>query len=369
MRVDALQLEGFRNYTHLQAEFHPGINVIYGENAQGKTNLLEAVGYFSGARSPRARSEKELILFGSPTATLQARVWSRERDFLLEARLSRTGKRQLKKNGVKLRAATELSGIVTTVLFSPEDLFLIREGAAVRRRFLDISISQLRPRYAQALSEYHRLYEHKLRILKDWKEKPDLLPLLEDFNLRMAQMGALLIHYRAHYVRKLQEIAPEIHHRFSGGREQLTLEYQTVKEIPDPKARPEQLLPFLLAQQARLRQAELEAQSCLAGPHKDDILVNINGISTKTYGSQGQTRTAALSFKLAEREIAFHDTGEYPILLLDDVLSELDPKRQEFVLNCIKGGQVFITCCEEERLQTLEEGKLFHIREGSIIET
>ncbi|MCD8144418.1 MAG: DNA replication/repair protein RecF [Oscillospiraceae bacterium] len=367
MRVDALQLEGFRNYEGLYAEFHPGINVIFGENAQGKTNLLEAVGYFSGAKSPRARSDRELISFDRETGSIKAKVWSQEREFLLESRLNRTGRRQMTKNGVKLKNAAELSGILNTVLFSPEDLYLIREGAAVRRRFLDTSISQLRPRYARALSEYHRLYEHKLRILKDWKEKPDLLETLEDFNLRLAQTGAILIHYRAHYIRKLREYAPDIHWRFSGGRERMELSYQTVKEIPDPEASPAELLPCLLAQQARLRAAELEAHACLAGAHKDDFLVTLNGISTKTYGSQGQTRTAALSLKLAEREISFHDSGEYPVLLLDDVLSELDPRRQEFVLNCIQGGQVFITCCEDERLQSLKEGKVFHIQAGKMI--
>ncbi len=367
MRVNAVQLENFRNYRQLYTEFHPGINVIFGENAQGKTNLLEAVGYFSGGRGARARTDRELILFEAQRGSLQANITSREREFQLEAQLNRNGKKQLKRNGVRLKTAAELAGTLTTVWFSPEDLFLIREGAAVRRRFLDNSISQLRPRYAQAITEYHRLYEHKLRILKDWREKPTLLELLDDFNLRLAQTGAIVIHYRAHYVRKLLEYAPEIHRNFSGGREVLGLTYQTVKEVTDPQASPNTLLPALLEQQARLRNAEIEAQSCLAGPHKDDILVTINDISTKTYGSQGQTRTAALSLKLAEREIAFRDSGEYPVLLLDDVLSELDPRRQEFVLNRIKGGQVFITCCEDERLAALEEGKVLHIANGSIL--
>ncbi len=367
MRVDALQLEGFRNYSELYAQFHPGINVIYGENAQGKTNLLEAVGYLAAAKSPRTRSDQELISFDREYGSVAALVWSQERQVRLEALFRRGGRRQLKKNGVKLKSGAELSGILTTVLFSPEDLYLIREGAAIRRKFLDTSISQLRPRYAKALSEYNRLYEHKTRILRDWKEKPDLLAPLEDFSLRMAQTGAILIHYRANYVRKLREYAPAIHLDFSGGREELSLSYQTVKEVTDPEAQPAGIFPQLMAQQERLRTAELEARSCLAGPHKDDLVVSLNGISAKTYGSQGQTRTAALSLKLAEREIAFHDTGEYPVLLLDDVLSELDPRRQEFVLNRIRGGQVFITCCEDERLEAMEEGKVFHIHHGAIV--
>lgn len=367
MRVDALELAGFRNYDSFFGEFHPGMNVIYGENAQGKTNLLEAVGYLAAAKSPRTRTDRELISINRTEARVRAKIFSQQRDFLLEAQLRRGGRRTLTKNGVKLKSAVELSGILNTVLFAPEDLYLIREGAAARRKFLDTSICQLRPRYAKALSEYNRLYEHKLRILKDWREKPDLLAPLEDFNLRLSQVGAILIHYRAHYVRKLREYAPAIHLDFSGGREELGLQYQTVKEIPDPQAQPSVLLGYLMDQQRRLRNAELESRSCLAGPHKDEVEVTIGGISAKTYGSQGQTRTAALSLKLAEREIAYHDTGEYPVLLLDDVLSELDPRRQEFVLNRIQGGQVFITCCEDERLEKLEEGKVFHIHAGQII--
>ena len=257
--------------------------------------------------------------------------------------------------------------MLNTVLFCPEDLYLIREGAAARRRFLDSAICQLRPRYAQALAEYGRLYEHKTRILRDWSEHPSLLSALDDFDLRMAQMGALLIHYRAHFVKRLQEAAPPIHRDFSGGGEELSLTYTTVSNIPDPLASPKELLPLLLDHQARHKQAELDSRQCLSGPHKDDLLVDINGLSAKTYGSQGQTRTAALSLKLAQREIFQAETEEWPVLLLDDVLSELDSRRQAFILNRIRGGQVFITCCEEEKLEGLEGGKAFHVQGGSLI--
>ena len=368
MQIDSLQLEHFRNYESLSVHFHPNVNVIYGANAQGKTNLLEAIAYFSHAKSIRSRSDRDMISFSQSGSSLCAHIHSRNRDFTLETVLNRNGRKKLIKNGVRLKSGTEIIGILNTVLFSPEDLYLIREGAATRRRFLDASISQLRPRYAQALAEYNRLYDHKLRILKDWREKPSLLNTLDDFNLRLAQAGAILIHYRAHYIQKLQEFAQPIHREFSGGREQLDLSYQTVKEITDAEAVPSQLLPQLLAQQSRLRQAELDSESCLAGAHKDDLLITINGYSAKAFGSQGQIRTAALSLKLAEREIFCHDTGEYPVLLLDDVLSELDPARQEFVLNRIQGGQVFITCCEEERLRFLKNGSVFHVQNGFISE-
>lgn len=367
MILNALELDFFRNYVHFQSSFHPRVNLIYGENAQGKTNLLEAMGYLSSARSHRARYDREMIMLDVDSAFLKGEVDSRGRSFTLEARLHRGRSRQLYSNGVRLRTAGELSGILTTVLFCPEDLYLIREGAAARRKFLDGAICQLRPRYAQALAEYHRLYDHKTRILRDWPENPSLLETLDDFSLRMAQMGAILVHYRAHFIKRLSQEAPAIHRDFSGGRERLTLRYETVSTITDPLAPARDILEEILDHQERHRQAELEARQCLTGPHKDDLAVELDGRCAKTYGSQGQTRTAALSLKLAQREIFFQETEEYPVLLLDDVLSELDGKRQSFVLNHIKGGQIFITCCEEEKLEGLEQGASFHIQGGKLI--
>ena len=367
MIVKGLELDFFRNYAHLEAQFDPRVNLIYGENAQGKTNLIEAIAYLSSARSHRARYDREMIMLGVDSSFIKGEIFSRDREFTLEAKLFRGKGRQLHSNGVRLKTAGELSGILTTVLFCPEDLYLIREGASARRKFLDSAICQLRPRYAQALAEYNRLYEHKTRILRDWPENPSLLQTLDDFNLRMAQTGALVIHYRAHFVKRMQEEAPAIHADFSGGRETLTLAYETVSNVEDPLMGAREILPRLLEHQQSHRQAELESRQCLSGPHKDDLMVNLDGMSAKTYGSQGQTRTAALSLKLAQREIFFQETGEYPVLLLDDVLSELDAKRQSFVLNRIQGGQIFITCCEEEKLEGLEGGKAFHIKSGRLI--
>lgn len=367
MIVKGLELDFFRNYVHLDARFDPRINLIYGENAQGKTNLIEAIAYLSSARSHRARYDRDMIMLGVNDSFVKGEVFSRDRDFTLEAKLSRGKGRQLYSNGVRLKTAGELAGILTTVLFCPEDLYLIREGGAARRKFLDSAICQLRPRYAQALAEYNRLYEHKTRILRDWPENPSLLQTLDDFNLRMAQTGALVIHYRAHFVKRLQEEAPAIQADFSGGREKLGLKYETVSTVDDPLAGAREILPQLLEHQQSHRQAELEARQCLSGPHKDDMEVTFSGISAKTYGSQGQTRTAALSLKLAQREIFFQETGEYPVLLLDDVLSELDVRRQSFVLNRIRGGQVFITCCEEEKLYGMEGGRAFHVQEGRLV--
>ena len=367
MTVKGITLDFFRNYVHLDARFHPGVNVIYGDNAQGKTNLLEAIAYLSTASSHRARYDRELIQFGVDHAFLKGEVAGRDRDFTLEISLHRGARRQILSNGVRLKTAGELPGILNTVLFCPEDLYLIRAGSGERRQFLDDCICQLRPRYAAALAEYKKLKEHKLRILRDCGEHPDLLDTLDDFSLRMAQCGAILIHYRAHFIRRLRETAPAIHAACSGGSEKMELRYETVSTVTDPERSPKELLPQLLEHQERHRQAEIDARLCLSGPHKDDLAVDIDGNPAKAYASQGQTRTAALALKLAAREIFYGDTGQWPVLLLDDVLSELDGRRQEFVLNRITSGQVFITCCEEEKLIQLRSGAAFHIIDGRLV--
>lgn len=366
MKLRRIALDGFRNYTDFTADFSPGVNVIWGENAQGKTNLLEAIGFLSGARSHRARGDKELLSFHRDRGTITAEVTSRGRDFLLEVQLFRGARRRLFVNHVKCKTAAELGGIVQTVLFCPEDLALIKAGAAERRSFLDHAICQLRPRYAEALAQYHKLLDHKTRILRDWEKHPSLLDVLEDFNEAMARAGALVIHYRAHFVRKLAEKAAQIQTEFSGGRETLALHYATVSTVRDPLGPTVELYEDLRRHQDSHAKAELDARSCLSGPHKDDLVARINGQPARQYASQGQTRTAALSLKLAERELFRDDTGQWPILLLDDVLSELDARRQDFVLRRITGGQVILTGCEAPD-GTFPQGRTLHIVQGKLV--
>lgn len=366
MKLRRIVLDGFRNYTDFTADFSPGVNVIWGENAQGKTNLLEAIGFLSGARSHRARGDKELISFHRDQGTITAEVTSRGRDFLLEVQLFRGARRRLFVNHVKCKTAAELGGIVQTVLFCPEDLALIKAGAAERRSFLDHAICQLRPRYAEALAQYSKLLDHKTRILRDWEKHPSLLDVLEDFNEAMARAGALVIHYRAHFVRKLAEKAAQIQTEFSGGRETLALHYATVSTVRDPLGPTVELYEDLRRHQDSHAKAERDARSCLSGPHKDDLMARINGQPARQYASQGQTRTAALSLKLAERELFRDDTGQWPILLLDDVLSELDARRQDFVLRRITGGQVILTGCEAPD-GSFPEGRTLHIMQGKLV--
>lgn len=366
MRLDHIRLENFRNYAAQEISFDPVCNVICGENAQGKTNLLESMVCLSTGKSNRTRSDRELIRFDQEGFLLEAAIRSRGRSFISKIDVGMGRKKKITVNGVPVKAAADLSAVLQTVFFCPEDLQLIKEGPAARRRFIDSSLCQLRPRYAAALAEYQRLHEHKTRILRDCTDRPDLIGTLPDFNLRMAETGAVLIHYRARFVKMLSICAAQAHSECSGGQEQLAIEYKTVKTITDPMADQRQLTVQLLEHQREHHYAEVSSRQCLSGPHKDDIEVLLNGLSARSYASQGQTRTAALALKLAAREIHKEIIGEYPILLLDDVLSELDPKRQEYVLNRIGSGQVFITCCEEDRLHALLKGSVYRVRGGVI---
>ena len=245
---------------------------------------------------------------------------------------------------------------------------MIREGAKERRRFLDMAISQLRPNYGKLLTDYNRLADSKRRILTDWHEKPPLLDALDDYSEQMARISAQLVRYRAAFCRRLAETATPIHAEFSGSGEALGLEYKTVSTVTDPFAPASEIYEQIMAHQRAHREAEIASEALLTGVHKDDLEVSIGGRSARLFASQGQTRTAALSLKMAEREISTQDTGECPILLLDDVLSELDARRQEYVLNRIGGGQTLITCCEDGGIRERTGGRVFTVSAGSVKE-
>ena len=365
MRINRIALNGFRNYDFETADFSPGTNVIYGENAQGKTNLLESVYMLAMGRSFRTRFDRELIGFGCDSAEILADVVSHEREQTVRILLRSGVRKQITVNSVK-KTASELGETLNVVLFCPDDLNLIKEGAAARRRLMDNAISQIRPRYAEYLSQFNKFYESKTRILKDWREKPSLLDTLDEFSDGMCRTSAQLIRYRASFSARLADEAAPIHSEFSGADEKLGIEYSTVSAVKDPTASAKEIFYDLCDHMEAHRRAELDSGQCLSGAHKDDLIISINGKNARSFASQGQTRTAALSIKLAEREIYLDETGEYPILLLDDVLSELDTKRQEFVLNRIGGGQTLITCCEDEGISRRTGGKVLHVGNGRI---
>lgn len=371
MIVRSLELQDFRNLEELSLEPSPGINVIWGENAQGKTNLLESLYYLSLLSSFRAARERELIRFDAECAALRCQVLTEGREQVIDVRIPQAGRREVTVNRVKKPRKADAAGILKCVLFCPEDLDLVRGAAAQRRRFLDDAISQLWPNYLSLLTEYNRLLQHKNRILKDHFEHPSLLDTLDDFTGRMCSVAANIIPYRERFTALLREAAAAEHTAISAGGETLGVEYRTVSTVREQGLTPPQLFELLWQHFAEHRAAEIASGTCLSGVHRDDIEVTINGLSARQYASQGQTRTAVLSLKLAQREIYHRETGEYPILLFDDVLSELDRRRREYVLQGIRRGQVFITTCEPEVSSELErssdaELKTFHVKHGTV---
>ena len=366
MNLTEMELRNFRNYEHVKLDFDPGVNLIVGDNAQGKTNLLEAISYLGSGKSFRAMKTSEMVRFQQDFADIEGNVFAEGRNQTLRWVLFPGARpRQIYRNGARKKSAGEILGVLPTVLFCPEDLMVLKTGAAARRRLGDHALCQLRPNYDAALTEYNRILDQKSRILKDHFDHPSVLEILPEYNARLCQVGALLISYRARFYDSLGKAAAAYHSQFSGGAEEFSLSYQTVSTVRDPFAPISRLTEDLQAHLERHYRAELETGSCLTGPHKDDFDVSLSGINLKSYGSQGQTRTAAISLKLAQRELMGREWGEEPVLLLDDVLSELDPGRQDFVLNQIVSGQVFITCCEPGRFTKL--GKTIEIRKGNVI--
>ena len=366
MQLNELKLRSFRNYEETAVTFDPRVNLIVGDNAQGKTNLLEAIAYLGSGKSFRTQKTGELVRFGGEFGEIEGKVFSQDREQTLRWVLF-TGSRprQLWRNGAKKKSNRDIAGVLPTVLFCPEDLMILKLGAAQRRRFGDSALCGLRPNYDAALTEYSRILDQKSRILKDHFDHPGVLEILPEYNTRLCQVGALLISYRARFYDSLGKAAAKYHSQFSGGTEEFSLEYKTVSTVSDPFAPVSVLTQNLLDHLEKHSRAELETGHCLTGPHKDDLSVTLSGIDLKAYGSQGQTRTAAISLKLAQRELMAREWGEEPVLLLDDVLSELDSGRQDFVLNQITTGQVFITCCEPGRFTRL--GKTIVIQNGNVM--
>lgn len=363
MTLTELYLHDFRNYRDSRVCFSPGVNMLLGENAQGKTNLLEAVSLLSGRKSFRAQRERDLIFQGAPASILEAQVDTDRRLETLRIEWSAAGQRRLYRNGVRKTRLAEFSQVLRTVLFLPEDLRIIEDGASARRRFLDGALSQLSPRYIRLLREYGRVLEQKNKILRDYAGEESYLALLPDYNRQLSFFGAGLIGLRARLIRRLDQLVAELGGRISGGRDLLALGYETVSCVEDPFL-PESELAAQLEEHLKLRlPAELAAGTCLSGPHRDDLTVTIDGQPARYFGSKGQVRTAAISLKLAERQIHRETFGAYPLLLLDDVLSELDDVRRDFVVNQIEQGQVLLTCCRQEQVRS---GRIYWIQGGQI---
>lgn len=368
MIIDNIKLTNFRNYSQVNAQLSPGINLILGENAQGKTNFLESIFFLSCVKAFHAKSEKELILFSQPNAKIEALVKGHQRDINIRIDLSTTAKRKIYENGILQRKLLDYVGTVQTVVFSPDDLYIVKEGPAIRRRFINIAISQLKPNYIQVLAEYNRIIEHKNKLLKneEMRSSPELINV---FNEKLAATGAVIVKYRHDFINELLNFAEKIHNEMSNGREELSLRYVTDRYIENSGGSISDISQALLNHLKERSAAELDSQSCLVGPHKDDMEILINEKSAKFFGSQGQIRTAVLALKMAERDVFHKISGELPILLLDDVLSELDANRQAYLLNKISHGQVIISSCHNHLFSEVKDIGVFEVNSGVISKT
>lgn len=367
MNILELRLLNYRNFENEMVSLHPSVNIISGNNAEGKTNLIESIFYLSTLRPVRPVKDRELISRGCGFAKLEAAINGAERAHTLEVTLSQTERKRMVKNGVVQKKASDFIGTLRTVLFSPDDMNLIKETSVKRRRMVDIALCQLRPNYLIHLSEYNRALEQKSRLLRSIEEKPSLVEMIPAYNERLAVHGANIIAYRHRYLQQLRQHSAAVAEAISGGKDRMDLRYVSLSNIPDTSLPAADLAELIRAHQKSHYQAELASKTCLSGPHKDDFEVSVNGTAAKSFASQGQIRTAVLSLKLAERDIAQKDSGEYPVLLLDDVLSELDGDRQNFVLNRINSGQVVISSCTMDKYAEISKGRLFKIRNGSVV--
>lgn len=343
-----------------------GVNVIYGDNAQGKTNIIEALWLFCGGHSFRTPRDSEVIRWEERFARLEMDFVGQER--AQHARLSfQNGKKSAEINGVAKHSASALIEKFCAVVFSPEHLNLIKRGPGERRRFLDSAICREKLQNAVILSKYNRMLNQRNTLLKDIARKPALEDTLDIWDRQLVTYGALLTRKRLDYMQLLSEKALAFHSGISKGKEQLEIRYAATADVtPDDSL--EEIQRKFAARCARNRKNDIHLGVTLAGPHRDDIEILINGKNAKSFASQGQQRSAVLSLKLAEAAALRERMGEEPVILLDDVLSELDSGRQHFLLNELTGHQVFITCCEKSNKEQLREGKLFYVEKGCITE-
>ena len=345
MIVKKLYLKDFRSYADADFSFCQGVNLILGENGVGKTNLLEALYMLSGRRSWRSAKNADLYRWESGGAFIMALVDDGRREHEVKIALPAFGRGSVLINGVKAQKKAEMSRVVRCVIFSPDDLEIIKGGSAGRRELLDSVLCQKSSKYADALSRYEKFLRFKQKVLSSGGDTR----LLPDFNLSLAQSGAYLIGARGEFCRKLSESADIFHKSISGDKEDLSLTYKTVSVIEDTSAPIGEIEKRLFSRFCELQVREIAAESVLSGVHRDDLEVYINGRSAKSFASQGQARTAAIALKFAQRELLSED-GDLPLLLLDDVLSELDEKRQSFILSHTGKGQTFITGCQMPKI-------------------
>ncbi len=363
MQVTRLTFAGYRNLEAGNWEPYPGVNVIIGENAQGKTNLLEALWLFTGGKSFRGAKDSELVGFGKEHSRLTMDFIAGERE--QQAEITIKTRRSAVLNGVSQSSAAKLAGIFCGVVFSPAHLSLIKGGPQERRRLIDAAYCQLRPSYVTALNDYARVLTQRNALCKAKTGGDAVEELLELWDRQLAQSGCRLINARQRYIQKMAPVAQEIYQGLSGGKESFDIRYVSTIDCAKEQTAAE-IAGILFEVLQNHHSDDLAAGFTTVGPHRDDMEVLIDGRSARNFGSQGQQRSAVLALKIAEAILLEEVTGERPIALLDDVMSELDASRQEYILNHIRDWQVFITCCEPTPLLQMRGGKQFTMQNGKL---
>ena len=362
MIVESVELKDYRNYEFLDMNFNEHVNIIYGDNAQGKTNILESIYMCSTSKSHRGSKDREIVRFGEDESHIKLNVLKHGMKYRIDMHLKKNKTKGIAVNGIPIRKAVELFGIINIVFFSPEDLNIIKNGPSERRRFMDMELSQLNKIYLSNLVNYNKVLVQRNKLLKElsFNMTDELLSTLDIWDMQLVHYGRSIIDGRIKFVEELNDIISSIHSNLTGSKEKLVVEYA-------PYTTAERLEDMVSAS----RDKDIRYKSTGIGPHKDDLVFYINGQDVRKYGSQGQQRTTALSLKLSEIELVKKLTKDNPILLLDDVLSELDSNRQNYLLNSIHDIQTVITCTglDEFVRNRFQIDKVFHVIDGHVSET
>ena len=364
MIIKSLELSDFRNYENLKIDFSSGTNILYGDNAQGKTNILEAIFMSATTKSHKGSKDKEIIRFGKDEAHIRTILDRDNAEYRVDMHLRSSKTKGIAIDGQKIKRASDLIGKLNVVFFSPEDLSIIKNGPSERRRFMDMELCQLDQVYLNSLSKYNKLVVERNKVLKDLFDHPENSVLLDVQDKQLCEYGSVIIKTREKFIGDLNEIIRPIHNKLTGGKEDLSIYYEPNVDAADFEKK-----------LSSSRQRDIYAKQTTVGPHKDDFSFivkrnsdNSEKIDIRKYGSQGQQRTASLSLKLSEIEIVKKAKKENPVLLLDDVLSELDSNRQNYLLNTIGNIQTIITCTglDEFVNNRFEIDKLFKVTEGTV---
>ena len=360
MIVESVELKDIRNYEFLDMNFNEHVNIIYGDNAQGKTNILESIYMCSTSKSHRGSKDREIVRFGKDESHIKLNVLKHGMKYRIDMHLKKSKTKGIAVNGIPIKKAVELFGIINIVFFSPEDLNIIKNGPSERRRFMDMELSQLDKIYLSNLVNYNKVLNQRNKLLKDIAFSPSeqLMQTLDIWDMQLVKYGSLIIKGRKSFIEKINTIISDIHSRLTGGIENIKVCYVPDVDVNDFEE-----------EVGNSRQKDIKYKVTGKGPHKDDLIFLINDNDVRKYGSQGQQRTAALSLKLSEIELVKLVIKDTPVLLLDDVLSELDSNRQNFLINSIGDIQTIVTCTglEEFINNRMNINKIFKVTDGHVV--